>query len=97
MMLGRAASRILPGDTDERIRVLGYSYPFLDIFWTMLVFFAFVIWIYLLVMVLGDNFRRRDHSGWAKAGWTLFVIFLPLIGVLVYMIVRPPEDTALYA
>ena len=77
--------------------MLGYSYPFLDIFWTMLVFFAFVIWIYLLVMVLGDNFRRRDHSGWAKAGWTLFVIFLPLIGVLVYMIVRPPEDTALYA
>jgi hypothetical protein len=79
--------------------VLGYSYqyPLLDIFWTMLIFFAFVIWIYLLIMVLSDNFRRRDHSGWAKAGWTLFVIFLPLIGVLVYMIARPAEDTALYA
>jgi Phospholipase_D-nuclease N-terminal len=77
--------------------VLADTYPFLNIFWTMLIFFAFVIWIYLLIMVLGDNFRRRDHSGWAKAGWTLFVIFLPLIGVLVYMIARPAEDTALYA
>jgi len=70
---------------------LASSYPFLDIMWTMLVFFAWVIWIWLLIMVLSDNFRRRDHSGWAKAGWTLFVIFLPLLCVLVYMIVRPPE------
>jgi hypothetical protein len=51
-----------------------------------------VIWIYLLILVLADNFRRPDHSGWAKAGWTLFVIFLPLLGVLVYMIARPRED-----
>ena len=76
--------------------VLAYSYPFLNIFWTMCVFFAWVIWIYLLVMVLGDNFRRTDHSGWAKAGWTLFVIFLPLLGVLIYMVARPPDD-AVYA
>ena len=45
-----------------------------------------------LMMVLADNFRPYEHSGWAKAGWTLFVIFLPLLGVLVYMIARPPED-----
>jgi hypothetical protein len=77
--------------------VLAYSYPFLDIFWTMMVFFAWVIWIYLLVMVLGDNFRRRDHNGWSKAGWTVFVIVLPFIGAIVYMIARPPEDTAQYA
>ena len=77
--------------------VLADSYPFMNIMWTMLVFFAWVIWIYLLVMVLGDNFRRRDHNGWAKAAWTLFVIFLPLLGALVYMIARPSEDTALYA
>ena len=68
------------------------SYPFLDIMWTMFIFFAWVIWIWLLILVLSDNFRRRDHSGWAKAGWTLLVIFLPLIGVLIYMIVRPPEE-----
>jgi hypothetical protein len=75
--------------------VAATDYPFLDIFWTMLIFFAWVIWIWLLILVLGDNFRRRDHSGWAKAGWTVFVIFLPLLGVLVYMIARPPEDEAL--
>jgi hypothetical protein len=43
-------------------------------------------------MVLADNFARRDQTGWAKAGWTLLVIFLPLIGVLAYMVVRPAED-----
>jgi len=68
------------------------SYPFLDIMWTMFIFFAWVIWIWLLIMVLADNFRRTDHSGVAKAGWTLFVIFLPLIGVLVYMISAPHQD-----
>jgi hypothetical protein len=68
------------------------DYPFLDIMWTMFIFFAWVIWIYLLILVLADNFRRPDHSGMAKAGWTLFVIFAPLIGVLVYMIARPHTD-----
>ena len=71
------------------------NYPFMSIMWTMFVFFAWVIWIWLLIMVLADNFRREDHSGWAKAGWTLFVIFLPLLGVLVYMISAPHKDTAL--
>jgi Phospholipase_D-nuclease N-terminal len=70
--------------------LLATSYPFMDIVWTMFIFFAWVIWIYLLIMILADNFRRQDQSGWAKAGWTLFVIALPLIGVLVYMITRPP-------
>ncbi len=73
------------------------DYPFMDVMWTMLVFFAWVIWVALLIMVLLDNFRRSDHSGWAKAGWTLFVIFLPLVGVLTYMIVRPPEGRPLAA
>jgi len=75
--------------------VLAYSYPFLSIVWTMFVFFGFVIWIYLLVIVLGDNFRRTDHEGWAKAAWTVFVIFLPLAGVLVYMIARPNDAAVL--
>jgi hypothetical protein len=72
--------------------MLAADYPFMDIMWTMFIFFAWVIWIWLLILVLGDNFRRTDHSGWAKAGWTLFVIFLPLVGVIVYQIVRPAED-----
>lgn len=74
--------------------MLAADYPFLDVVWTMFIFFAWVIFIYLLILVLADNFRRHDHSGWAKAGWTLFVIFVPLIGVLVYMIARPKDDLA---
>ena len=73
---------------------LATDYPFLDIMWTMFIFFAWMIWISLIVLVFVDNFRRQDHSGWAKAGWTLFVIFVPLIGVLVYMIARPKDDLA---
>ena len=75
--------------------VLASDYPFLDIFWTMCIFFAWVIWIWLLILVLSDNFRRRDHGGFAKAMWTLFVIFTPLLGVLVYMIARPPADESM--
>ncbi len=72
--------------------MLADSYPFLNLVWTMFVFFAFVIWVALVIMVMIDNFKRSDHSGLAKAGWTVFVIFLPLIGVLVYMIARPSEQ-----
>jgi hypothetical protein len=75
--------------------LLASSYPFMDIMWTMFIFFAWVIWIWLLIMVLADNFRRTDHTGWAKAGWTLFVIFLPLVGVLVYMIAASSHETTL--
>src|SRR3954463_16289954 len=62
------------------------DYPFLDVFWTMLVFFAWVIWFWLLITVFADLFRRHDVSGWGKAGWTAFVIILPFLGVLVYLI-----------
>lgn len=64
------------------------SYPLLNIFWTMFEFFLWVIWIWLIVMVIFDIFRSRDLSGWAKALWTLFVVVIPLIGVLVYLIAR---------
>lgn len=69
--------------------MLAYTYPFLSIMWTMFIFFALVLWFWFLITILADNFRREDHSGWAKAGWTLLVIFLPLFGVLMYMIARP--------
>jgi hypothetical protein len=64
------------------------SYPVLDVFWTIFEIFAFVVWFWLLFVVLTDVFRSRDLSGWAKAAWTIFVIFLPLIGILSYLIVR---------
>ena len=62
------------------------SYPFLDVLWTMFVFFAFFIWIWLLFTVFADLFRRHDTSGWTKAAWIVFIIILPYLGVLVYII-----------
>jgi hypothetical protein len=64
------------------------DYPFIDVLWTMVVFFAWVIWFSLLIMVFGDLFRRHDISGWGKAAWTLCVVALPYLGVLVYMIAQ---------
>ena len=64
------------------------SYPLLNVFWTIFEFFLWVIWIWILIMVFIDIFRSHDLSGWAKALWFLFVLILPLIGVLVYLIAR---------
>jgi Short C-terminal domain/Phospholipase_D-nuclease N-terminal len=64
------------------------SYPVLSIFWSILEFFLWIIWIWILIMIFIDIFRSHDLSGWAKALWFLFVLFIPLIGVLVYLIVR---------
>jgi Trk-type K+ transport system membrane component len=71
--------------------VLAADYPFLDIVGTMLIFFAGVIWFWILVRVLADVFRRHDLSGWSKAGWTLFMIVLPFLGVLIYLIAHGKE------
>lgn len=68
--------------------VLGSSYPFLNILWDMLIFFAWVIFIWIAITVLIDVFRRRDMSGWSKAAWTVFVVLIPWVGVLVYLIVN---------
>jgi hypothetical protein len=65
--------------------VVAADYPFLDVFWTILVFFLWVMWFWILIVVLGDLFSRHDTSGWAKAGWAIFVLFLPFLGVLVYL------------
>ena len=64
------------------------SYPLLNLFWTMFEFFLWIIWIWILVWIFIDIFRSHDLSGWAKALWFLFVLFIPLIGVLVYLIAR---------
>ena len=65
-----------------------YSYPLLGVFWTILEIFLWVIWIWILIWVFIDIFRSQDLSGWGKALWFLFVLFIPLIGVLVYLIAR---------
>jgi hypothetical protein len=66
--------------------VIAADYPFLDIFWTMIIFFSWVIWIWVAISVFADVFRRHDISGWVKALWVVFVIVLPFLGVLVYLI-----------
>ena len=66
--------------------ILATSYPFLEVFWTMLIFFAFVVWIWILFVVLADIFRRHDASGFAKVLWIMFIILLPYLGVFVYLI-----------
>jgi hypothetical protein len=68
--------------------MLAYTYPLLSLFWTMLEFFLFFLWIYLLIIIFGDIFRSHDMGGLAKAVWVLFVIILPFLGVLVYLIAR---------
>jgi hypothetical protein len=68
--------------------VIATSYPFLGILWTTLIFFAWVIFIWIAITVLIDVFRRHDISGWGKAAWVVFVVIIPWIGVLVYLIVN---------
>jgi Short C-terminal domain/Phospholipase_D-nuclease N-terminal len=66
--------------------VLAADYPFLDVFWTLIIFFAWVVWIWMMIIILTDVFRRKDIGGWAKAAWVVFLIILPFVGVLVYLI-----------
>lgn len=62
------------------------SYPLLEVIWTIVVFFAWVIWIWVVISILSDLFRRHDVGGGSKALWTFFIIFLPFLGVLIYLI-----------
>jgi hypothetical protein len=66
--------------------MLAADYPFLDVLWTMLIFFAWVIWFWILITVFADLFRRRDIGGGSKVLWTIFVIILPFLGVFIYLI-----------
>jgi type VI protein secretion system component VasK len=64
------------------------SYPLLNIFWSMFIFFLWILWIWILIWIIIDIFRSHDLGGFAKALWFLFILFIPLIGVLVYLIAR---------
>lgn len=65
------------------------AYTFWDGIWTMIIFFAYLVFLTWVILLMIDNFRRKDHSGWAKAVWALFIIFLPIIGAFTYTIARP--------
>jgi hypothetical protein len=66
--------------------LIAADYPFLEIVWTMLVFTGLVMWFWLVIKVFADIFRRHDVGGWGKAGWSVLIIFLPFLGVLIYLI-----------
>src|SRR5436189_1682877 len=68
--------------------VIASDYPFMDILWTMIIFFAWVVWIWMMIVILTDVFRRHDIGGFAKAAWVIFMIVLPFLGVLVYLIAQ---------
>src|SRR5579863_2149873 len=91
--VGAAAQGAVPwrprtNQTNQGDRMIASSYPVLDAFLTMLYFFLFIIWIWLLITVFIDIFRSRDLGGGAKALWVIFVIILPFLGVFVYLIAR---------
>jgi putative oligomerization/nucleic acid binding protein/phospholipase D-like protein len=66
--------------------VIAADYPFLDVLWTLIIFFTWVVWIWIMIVILTDVFRRRDIGGWHKALWVVFLIILPFLGALVYLI-----------
>lgn len=66
--------------------MLASSYPFIEVFWTILIFFCFVVWIWLLFVVFTDLFRRHDIGGWGRTGWIVLVVVLPYFGVFVYLV-----------
>jgi Short C-terminal domain/Phospholipase_D-nuclease N-terminal len=68
--------------------LIAADYPFLNILWTMIIFFALFTWIWIAITVIGDVLRRHDIGGWAKAAWVVFVIVLPWLGILIYLIVQ---------
>jgi len=71
--------------------MLAYSFPLLSIFWTLLMFAGLALAIFFIIWCFVDNFRRRDHHGLAKFGWTVLILFVPVLGALIYVIARPPD------
>jgi quinol-cytochrome oxidoreductase complex cytochrome b subunit len=82
-------------DLVKEDHVLAYDYPLLGVFWSLLMLSLFVIWIFIVIWCFIDNFRRIDHGGWAKFWWTIFIIFMPFIGVLSYILTRPVDPYAI--
>ena len=74
--------------------MLAYDYPLLGVFWTLVIIAIWALVIFVIIWALFDNFTRKDHGGWAKALWFLFILFVPLIGVFVYLIARPADPDA---
>jgi putative oligomerization/nucleic acid binding protein/phospholipase D-like protein len=84
----RVYMRGFAGDEGSSTVPIAADYPFMDVLWSMIIFFFWVIWIWIVITVLIDVFRRHDIGGFAKALWVIFVVILPWLGVLIYLIVE---------
>jgi hypothetical protein len=71
--------------------MFAYDFPLLSVFWALLMFSLMVMVIFTVIYAFIDNFRRKDHSGWAKAGWALLIVILPFLGTLIYLVARPAD------
>ena len=71
--------------------MLAYVYPLLSIFWSLLIFAGVILMLCLIIWCFIDNFARHDHHGWAKLGWTLLILFVPILGALIYIVARPAQ------
>ena len=71
--------------------MIAYTFPLLNIFWSLLMFVGLLILVVAVILCLIDNLRRADHSGWAKAGWTVLLLVVPVIGIVVYVFARPAD------
>jgi hypothetical protein len=70
--------------------MLAYDYPLLGVFWTLLMIAGLALLLFFVIWCFVDNFRRQDHHGPAKAAWTILILFVPLLGALIYVVARPP-------
>ena len=75
--------------------MLAYDFPLLSMFWVLLWWFFLLAIFFAVIWAFVDNFRRHDHHGWAKAGWALLILIVPLFGTLIYLIARPADVLAL--
>ena len=71
--------------------MVAYTWPLLNLFWTLLIAAGIFLLIFFVLWCFVDNFRRRDHHGWAKAGWTLVILLVPFIGAIIYIAARPSD------
>jgi hypothetical protein len=87
----RAVPQVSRSLRQEAPPMFAYTWPLLNLFWTFLMFAGIALLLFFVIFCFVDNFRRRDHSGWAKAGWTVVILLIPFIGAVIYIVARPAD------
>jgi hypothetical protein len=87
----QAVLQVSRGLRQEVPPMFAYTWPLLSLFWTFLMFAGVVLLLFFVIFCFIDNFRRRDHSGWSKAAWTVVILLIPFIGSVIYIVARPAD------